>query len=84
MSKQDEEVLEAIKSFLIVGETLDEIGKCVAFIKDIEAYAGGDIVIFHPIKVNSVFLSYILNSDYITRYRRKPIKTRKGFGAPWY
>ncbi len=53
------------------GETLDEIGKCVAFTKDVEAYAGGDIVIFHPKKANSIFLSYALNSDFIIRYRRK-------------
>lgn len=53
------------------GETLDEIGKCVAFTKDIEAYAGGDIVIFRPDNGNSIYLSYVLNSDFITRYRRK-------------
>jgi type I restriction enzyme S subunit len=40
------------------GETLDEIGKCVAFTKDIKAYAGGDIVIFRPKNIDSLYLSY--------------------------
>ena len=53
------------------GETLDEIGKCVAYTKNMEAYAGGDIVIFSPIGVDSIYLSYSLNSDLIARHRRK-------------
>ncbi len=53
------------------GETLNEIGKCVAYTKNIEAYAGGDIVIFTPNGVDCIYLSYLLNSDLITRHRRK-------------
>ncbi len=53
------------------GETLNEIGKCVAFTKDEEAYAGGDIVIFHPESVYSLYLSYSLNSDLLIRQKRK-------------
>ncbi len=53
------------------GETLDEIGKCVAYTKNVEAYAGGDIVIFSPNLVDGIFLSYSLNSDLITRHRRR-------------
>jgi type I restriction enzyme S subunit len=44
------------------GETKAEIGKCVAFIDDIEAYAGGDIVVLRPLHENSAFLGYCLNS----------------------
>lgn len=45
------------------GETLEDIGKCVAFIDNDIAYAGGDIIIFNPsIEINSVVLSYCLNS----------------------
>lgn len=43
------------------GETAEEIGKCVAFLGDDEAYAGGDIVVFRPAKQNSLFLAYLLN-----------------------
>ncbi|MCD6486831.1 MAG: restriction endonuclease subunit S [Syntrophobacterales bacterium] len=53
------------------GETLDEIGKCVAYTKDIEAYAGGDIIIFHHKGVNPLYLSYSLNSDLLIRQKRK-------------
>lgn len=45
------------------GETKEDIGKCVAFVDDCEAYAGGDIVILTPRKaVDSLFLGYYLNS----------------------
>ena len=51
------------------GETKAEIGKCVAFVDDIEAYAGGDIVILRPDNSNAVFFGYLLNT--------KPINTQK-------
>lgn len=46
------------------GETITEIGKGVCFVDDFEAYAGGDTIIFRPDskKINSVYLSYLLNS----------------------
>jgi len=53
------------------GETLDDIGKCVAYNQDKVAYAGGDIIIHRPKNVNSTYLSYSLNSGFIVRYRRK-------------
>ncbi|HEC98312.1 MAG TPA: restriction endonuclease subunit S [Nitrospirae bacterium] len=53
------------------GETLDEIGKCVVHIEDIEAYAGGDIVIFRSRGVNPLYLSYSLNSNLLIRQKRK-------------
>ena len=43
------------------GETAEEIGKCIAFLGDEEAYAGGDIVIFRPIDQDSKFLGYLMN-----------------------
>ncbi len=53
------------------GETLDEIGKCIANIKNVEAYAGGDIIIFRPRGNNCIYLSFSLNSNLIARSRRK-------------
>jgi len=44
------------------GETKEEIGKCAAFIDDIEAYAGGDLVILRPHEGDSLFLGYYLNT----------------------
>ena len=44
------------------GETKEEIGKCVAFIDDCEAYAGGDIVIFRIREADPVFMGYYCNT----------------------
>ncbi len=48
------------------GETKEEIGKCVAFIEDVEAYAGGDIVILRPNNANAMFLGYYCNTPPIS------------------
>ncbi len=54
------------------GETLDDIGKSVAFIDDFEAYVGGDTVILSPsIDYNSLFMSYQLNSTIVRLQLRK-------------
>jgi type I restriction enzyme S subunit len=47
------------------GETKEEIGKCVAFLDDIEAYAGGDIVVLRPTEGCSEFLGYYLNAPFV-------------------
>lgn len=51
------------------GETKEEIGKCVAFTGDIEAYAGGDIVILRLREANSVFMGYYCNTPPIARQK---------------
>ena len=64
--------------FAGTGETQEEIGKCVAYVRDDEAYAGGDIFLFRPnngISFNAEFLSYCLNSGEVGR-----LKSRLGQG----
>ena len=51
------------------GETKEEIGKCVAFVDDFEAYAGGDIVILRPHGVDALFFGYSLNTPSISRQK---------------
>jgi type I restriction enzyme, S subunit len=51
------------------GETKEEIGKCVAFVIDTEAYAGGDIIILRPKEVDSLFLGYALNMPAVARQK---------------
>lgn len=51
------------------GETKEEIGKCVAFVDEREAYAGGDIVILRPNWGNPVFLGYLLNAPHVVRQK---------------
>ena len=47
------------------GETKAEIGKCVAFLDNVEAYAGGDVVILRPTGADSKFLGYFLNTPIV-------------------
>ena len=51
------------------GETKEEIGKCVAFVSEHEAYAGGDIVILRPADTDPLFLGYYLNTEPICRQK---------------
>lgn len=53
------------------GETAEEIGKCVAFLSEEEAYAGGDIVIFSPNGQDSKFLGYLMNHYEIVEQKIK-------------
>ena len=56
--------------FAASGETKEEIGKCVAFVSDCEAYAGGDIIIFTPkSKFDSKYLGFILNTSELTKQK---------------
>ncbi len=52
------------------GETAEEIGKCVAFLQDEEAYAGGDVIILSPNNAaKSEFLAFLMNSKPITKQK---------------
>jgi len=51
------------------GETKEEIGKCAAFFSDVEAYAGGDVVIVRLREADAVFLGYFLNTGSINRQK---------------
>ncbi|MCX6170004.1 MAG: restriction endonuclease subunit S [Ignavibacteriales bacterium] len=51
------------------GETAEEIGKCVAFLDNIEAYAGGDIIILSPKDYDSKFLCFLLNNNIVTKQK---------------
>jgi type I restriction enzyme, S subunit len=51
------------------GETKEEIGKCVALADDVEAYAGGDIVILRASAGNPVFLGYLMNTPGVVRQK---------------
>ncbi len=53
------------------GETIEDIGKCVAYIDKEIAYAGGDIIILKPYKAESITLSYILNSSVSNKQKYK-------------
>jgi len=52
------------------GETKEEIGKCVAFVYDYEAYAGGDIIILSPYSdVDPMFMGFMLNTPNVSKQK---------------
>ncbi|MBS0647423.1 MAG: restriction endonuclease subunit S [Verrucomicrobia bacterium] len=53
------------------GETVEEIGKAVAYIGTNKAYAGGDVIILSTKQVvNPECLSYALETDFVKRQKR--------------
>ena len=53
------------------GETAEEIGKCVAYLGEEEAYAGGDIVILRPVDQNSLYLGHLLNHAVVAEQKAR-------------
>jgi len=53
------------------GETAEDIGKCVTYIGSETPYASGDLIIHRPIKGDSRFLSYYMNSSIIRNQTKK-------------
>ncbi len=48
--------------FAASGETKEEIGKCVAFVDECQAFAGGDIVILRLTDADPTFMGYYCNT----------------------
>lgn len=64
IAKISQELIKGDLLFAGSGETLEDIGKCVTYIDEDKAFAGGDIIIFRPTeKVDSYTLAHILNSS---------------------
>lgn len=54
------------------GETLEEIGKAVAYIGNEKAFAGGDVIILSTNgKTNAECLSFLLETNFVNRQKRK-------------
>lgn len=51
------------------GETKEDIGKCVALTEDIEAYAGGDVVILRTNDVDPTFMGYLCNTKAVNNQK---------------
>ncbi|EMO1679241.1 restriction endonuclease subunit S [Campylobacter upsaliensis] len=54
------------------GETKEDIGKCICYLGNEKAYIGGDVIVLRQMGQDSLFLSYVLNSDYI-KYQKAVI-----------
>jgi len=53
------------------GETAEDIGKCVSFLGDEKAFAGGDIVILSPQGQDSLFLGYLMNHSSVVSQKAR-------------
>jgi type I restriction enzyme S subunit len=47
------------------GETLEDIGKAIAYLGNEKAYAGGDIIIFRQENEDSKYLGFLMNNDFV-------------------
>jgi type I restriction enzyme S subunit len=70
-AKQSQRIQKGDLLFAGSGETAEEIGKCVAFLGEEEAYAGGDIVIFSPVDQDSKFLGYLMNHSTVASQKAR-------------
>jgi len=57
--------------FTASGETAEEIGKCVAYVGDEDAYAGGDTLVQSPRSNNPEYLGYLLNHTSVVKQRMR-------------
>lgn len=72
VAKESRAIVKGDILFAGSGETIDEIGKAVAFIGDEKAYAGGDVIILSTNeKVDTECLSYILETDAAKKQKRR-------------
>lgn len=70
VSKKAKKLSKGDLLFTCSGETKEDIGKCVAFIGDEEAYAGGDLLILSPsMEIDSLYFGFLLNSDFCVKQK---------------
>lgn len=54
------------------GETLEDIGKAVAYLGNEKAYAGGDVIILSTNESNNAeFIAFMLETDFVRRQKRR-------------
>jgi len=71
VAKGSQQIKKGDLLFAGSGETTEDIGKCVAYVDDNEAYAGGDIIILSPKKDNSMYLGYLINHPSVASQKAK-------------
>ncbi|MHB9143575.1 MAG: restriction endonuclease subunit S, partial [Paludibacter sp.] len=71
VAKESKEIRNGDILFAGSGETIEEIGKAVAYIGNKRAFAGGDVIILSTSKeVNVECLSFTLESDFAKKQKR--------------
>lgn len=72
VAKESQPIKKGDILFAGSGETLEEIGKAVAYVGDGKAYAGGDVIILSTNgDSHAEFLSFVLETDFVRRQKRR-------------
>ncbi len=72
ISKESVEIKKGDILFAGSGETIDEIGKSVAYMGDEKAFAGGDVIILSTKEnINAECVSYALETDIARKQKRR-------------
>jgi type I restriction enzyme S subunit len=72
VARESQEIKNGDILFAGSGETLEEIGKSVAYIGNEKAYAGGDVIILSTNgNVKAECLSYALETDFVRKQKRR-------------
>ena len=58
IAKNSKKIEKGTLLFTGSGETAEEIGKCICYDGNEDAYAGGDIIVYNTSKVNEKFISF--------------------------
>ncbi len=54
------------------GETVEDIGKAIVYLGDVDCYVGGDTIIMKPNKyIDGLYLSYFFGLSLVTKQKRK-------------
>ena len=53
------------------GETVEEIGRCAAYLDKEEAYAGGDVIVLRPTGQNPVYLGHLMNHPVVSQQKAR-------------
>ncbi|MFN7749067.1 MAG: restriction endonuclease subunit S [Cyclobacteriaceae bacterium] len=71
VAKDSQKIRKGDVLFAGSGETIEEIGKSVAYVGNEKAYAGGDVIILSTNNnVNAECLSYALETDFVRKQKR--------------
>lgn len=72
VAKESNEIKQGDILFAGSGETIEEIGKAVAFVGNEKAYAGGDVIILSTNgNVKAECISYALETDFAKKQKRR-------------
>lgn len=72
VAKESQQIKKGDILFAGSGETLEEIGKAVAYVGNEKAFAGGDVIILSTNGNNNAeFISFLLETDFVRRQKRR-------------